>query len=136
MNAIDTNIWIYTYDESDPVKQREANDLVDSLFPLVLPWQVGCEFISASRRLAPQGFTREDAWNALGRIRKVCGIVAMPSAHVWDECGALHRGASIHFWDAILVACCRHAGVTRLYSEDLPGGLDLPGFEIINPFSA
>ena len=39
------------------------------------------------------------------------------------------------YWDALLVAASMEAGVTRLYSEDLPGRQPPPGLEIVNPFA-
>lgn len=57
MNAIDTNVWLYGQDTRDPQKQAIAQQLIATTRPLALPWQVGCEFIAASRKLAAVGFT-------------------------------------------------------------------------------
>ncbi len=65
MNAIDTNIWIYRYDARDPKKHSVAKNLISTVRPLALPWQVGCEFIAASRKLAHLGFDEAKAWAAL-----------------------------------------------------------------------
>jgi hypothetical protein len=51
MNAVDTNVWLYSHDTRDPRKQALAQQLIASTRPLALPWQVGCEFIAASRKL-------------------------------------------------------------------------------------
>lgn len=51
MNVVDTNIWIYCHDTRDPAKQQRARELVRTVRPLTLLWQVGCEFIAASRKL-------------------------------------------------------------------------------------
>ena len=56
MNAVDTNILIYVHDPRDPIKQTVASELVLSLADGLLLWQVVCEFLSASRKLAPLGF--------------------------------------------------------------------------------
>ena len=68
MNAVDTNIWLYSHDSRDPRKQALAQQLIDTLRSLVLPWQVGCEFIGASHKLAGQGFSEEKAWQALAAM--------------------------------------------------------------------
>ena len=31
MNAVDTNVWVYAYDESEPVKRQKATELLHSL---------------------------------------------------------------------------------------------------------
>ena len=65
MNVVDTNIWIYCHDKRDATKQAKAKEAVAAALPLALPWQVGCEFIAATRKLEPFGFTKETAWDAL-----------------------------------------------------------------------
>jgi len=40
MFAIDTNIWIYSQDKRDLLKQSVALELIATTRPLVLPWQV------------------------------------------------------------------------------------------------
>src|SRR4051812_48523075 len=65
MTAIDTNVWIYWHDVRDPVKQNIAAQVIATTPPLALPWQVGCEFVSAARKLIPFGFTEAQAWAAL-----------------------------------------------------------------------
>ena len=71
MNAIDANIWVYSHDIRDPDKQLLAQQLVATVRPLVLPWQVGCEFIAAYRKLAATGFDETMAWSALGDMRSM-----------------------------------------------------------------
>ena len=46
------------------------------------------------------------------------------------------RRRSLSSWDALLVASCLEAGVTRLYTEDFDDSLKAEGLEVINPFAA
>jgi predicted nucleic acid-binding protein len=55
MIALDTNVLIYCCDRRDARRQQLALDLVAGTTDGVLPWQVACEFIAASRKLADQG---------------------------------------------------------------------------------
>ena len=57
MNAVDTNVLIYVHDPRDRRKQAIASDLVENLSDGLLVWQTVCEFLSASRKLAPLGYT-------------------------------------------------------------------------------
>ena len=45
-----------------------------------------------------------------------------------------HLARGVSFWDSMLYAACLDTGVTRLYSEDVPGSA-IPGLEIVNPFA-
>ena len=60
-------------------------------------------------------------------------VVPSPAALVGAE--RLHVELRYSFWDALIVAACLDAGVTRLYSEDLPGREPPAGLEIVNPFA-
>jgi predicted nucleic acid-binding protein len=78
MITIDTNIWIYSHDTRYPDKQQRAQELIQEASPLTLPWQVGCEFIAASRKLEPFGFSEEDAWAALEDMCNMADAIPMP----------------------------------------------------------
>ena len=41
---------------------------------------------------------------------------------------------SLSHWDSMLLAACKEAGVTTLYSEDLDTGTDYNGLRVVNPF--
>ncbi len=42
---------------------------------------------------------------------------------------------SLSHWDAMLLAACKEAGVTTLYSEDMGAGTDYDGLAVVNPFA-
>ena len=53
MNAIDTNILLYAFDESEPIKQPQAKQLVRQRIlanDTVLLWQVAVELLGCLRR--------------------------------------------------------------------------------------
>ena len=136
MNAIDTNVWIYSHDSRDAAKQNRALDTIAAARPMVLPWQVGCEFIAASRKLLPLGFKSEDAWNSLADMQDVAARVALPDPADWPAARELQAAHMLSFWDALLVATCLRHGVTRLYTEYLGSPRTIGGLGLINPFPA
>jgi predicted nucleic acid-binding protein len=71
MNAVDTNVLIYVHADRDPVKQATADALVQSLTDAVLLWQVVCEYIAASRKLAASGYSVEMAWQDIRKLQTV-----------------------------------------------------------------
>ncbi|MEA2669272.1 MAG: hypothetical protein QOJ33_2206, partial [Chloroflexota bacterium] len=54
MNAVDTNIYVYSLDRREPVKQAKAQDLFRRLLtgtePTVMLWQVLGELVQCLRR--------------------------------------------------------------------------------------
>lgn len=133
MNAVDTNVLIYVQDPRDPAKQATASVLVSSLRDGVLLWQVACEYIAASRKLGPFGYSREQAFQDLGRLRRLW-TTKLPSWSVMDRAQALLTSYRLSFWDAMIVAASLEGGVTRLYSEDFDAYSRIDVLELINPF--
>ena len=133
MIALDTNVLIYCCDKRDLRRQQIALELVAGTADGVLPWQVACEFIAASRKLGDQGFTADQAWQRLAEFLALFPLI-MPTPGVLERARALHVQQRWAFWDATLVSACIESGVTRLYSEDLPGRTIEP-LEIVSPFA-
>ena len=135
MNAPDTNILIYAHDPRDSAKQATAIPLIQSLTDEVLLWQVACEYLNASRKLVPFGYSREDAWQDIRDLRRVWTTI-LPGWKVQDEAERLLSNYSLSFWDAMIIAACLEGGVNRLYSENFDGYSHVNGLEIANPFAA
>src|SRR5262245_23298701 len=120
MIAFDTNILLYAADRRDAQKQSISKSLISSCANVVMPWQVACEFIAASRKLSDHGFGADEAWHQLTLYLDVFPLVA-PSVSVLSRGRRLHIEQRLSFWDAMLVAACQEAGVKKLYTEDTPG---------------
>ena len=133
MIAFDTNVLLYACDRADPRRQAIALDLIANSRDGVLLWQVACEFVAASRKLSPQGFSASDAWNRLAEFLNLFPLV-LPTSSILARGKEFHVTRSVSFWDALILSACVEAGVTILYSEDVPGH-SLPGkLQVINPF--
>jgi predicted nucleic acid-binding protein len=133
MNAVDTNVLIYVHDYRDPKKQAAAKALISTLTDVVLLWQVACEYIAASRKLEPLGYSREKAWQDIHKLR-ILWMTQLPAWEVLERAEALMQRYSLSSWDALIISACLESGVTRLYSEDFDASTQAEGLEIINPF--
>jgi predicted nucleic acid-binding protein len=130
MIAFDTNILVYYFDERVPEKRAKARELIAGATDGVVVWQAACEFIAATRKLT--GFTPADAWESLYDFLAVFPLI-IPGAEALSIARSLHVDQGVSFWDSVLLGTCKEAGITRVYSEDLPGG-KVPGLEVVNPF--
>ena len=99
-----------------------------------LLWQVVCEYISASRKLVPLGYTRVQAWNDLRQLERLWKLLE-PDWRVVERTETITVNYSLSIWDALLVAACLEGGVTRLYSEDITGYSKIDTLELVNPFA-
>ncbi len=133
MNAVDTNILLYVHDPRDPNKQTVAKELIASLTNCALIWQVACEYVAASKKLAPLGFRQEDAWKELSRLQTIWFGVLPHWEHL-QRAESLMAARSISLWDALIIAISIESGITTLYAEDLAGLGTFPGLRLMNPF--
>jgi len=134
MNAVDTNVLIYVHDYRDPSKQAIAKTLVSTLTDAILLWQVACEYIAASRKLEPLGYSREKAWQDVHKLRMLWAT-QLPTWQILERAEVLMQRYSLSSWDALIVAACLEGGVTRLYTEDFDDSVRAEGLEVINPFA-
>ena len=134
MIAVDTNVLIYACDQADAKRHKVALDLITNAQDAVLLWQVGCEFISASRKLHKQGFTSTHAWNRLAEFRDLLPLV-LPTDGILARAKELHLVRKASLWDALILTACVEAGVDTFYFEDLPGFDDFEGVRVSTPSS-
>jgi predicted nucleic acid-binding protein len=134
MNAVATNVLIYVHDDREPEKNVLARELIDRLEEGVLVWQVACEYVVAARKLAPQGYTPQDARQDIDDLRHLWKT-ALPSWKVFVRSAGLMDRYSLSSWDSLLVAACLEAGVDSLYSENFSGYSEIDGLKIVNPFA-
>ena len=138
MTAVDTNVFIYALDADEPVKQAKAQQLLDRLSraagSTVLPWQVAGEILNNLRRSEAAGdLPAADVEPQLRTFLAMFPLV-IPTAAVFAHYFQLRARFRLSHWDTMLLAACKEAGVTTLYSEDMDAGTDYDGLRIVNPF--
>jgi len=135
MTAVDTNILIYIHDPRESDKQEIASNIVTSIDDGVLLWRVACEYIAASRKLEPLGYSWKEAWDDIHSLQLVWHTV-IPSWNLISDSKEIMSGFHLSFWDALIVSACLHSGVEKLYTEDFDAYSRIRNLEIINPFKA
>jgi predicted nucleic acid-binding protein len=134
MNAVDTNVLFYAHDPRDTTKRAIAKKLIESLSDGVLLWQVACEYIAVSRKLELFGYRSAHAWQYIRELQDAWDTL-LPTWETLEKTEGLMRRYSLSSWDALLVAACLEAGVTRLYTEDFDDSVRAEGLQVINPFA-
>lgn len=139
MNAVDTNVLVYRLDQSDPVKQAKARDLLRRLArsaePTVLPWQVLGELVRQLRYWQDHGrLTRDSLLRYVATFRRLFPL-SMPTASVLDRALELTGRYSLSHWDSMLLGACLAAGVDTLYTEDMGAPTTYDGIRLVNPFT-
>jgi predicted nucleic acid-binding protein len=139
MNAVDTNVLLYSVDNNEPVKQLKAQRFLEQLHsatePVVLLWQVLGELVQQLRRwrdqgkLTPAGFSQH-----VVAFRHLFPLM-LPTAEVFDTALSMADRFSLSHWDSMLLGACQAAGAKRLYTEDMGAPRTIDGIELINPFT-
>jgi predicted nucleic acid-binding protein len=138
MNAVDTNVLVYFFDDDEPSKQAQARELLEALVQpasqTLLLWQVAGELLSCLRRWQSTGKVSND--DVVAHIQDVLAMfpLALPIAMVIPRSLDLTSRYSLSHWDSMLVAACLEAGVETLYTEDLDDGANYDSVKIVNPF--
>jgi predicted nucleic acid-binding protein len=140
MNAIDTNIFVYALDATEPAKQARAREFVNGVFAspegTIIPWQVAVELLACLRRWESAGRMPSHEVQAQFSDFLTVWRLALPTTKLFEASFRVRQRHSLSHWDSLLIAACREAGVTSLYSEDMQHGADYDGVKIINPFAA
>jgi len=138
MNAVDTNVLLYSVDRNEPPKQLQAQQLLNQLHsvaePTILLWQVLGELAQQLRRWRDQGkLTPVEFSQHVKAFRYVFPLV-LPTAEVFDRAMSLAERFSLSHWDSMILGACQAAGAMRLYTEDIGAPRNIDGIELINPF--
>jgi predicted nucleic acid-binding protein len=131
-------VFIYAHDPTDPQKQSRAVSLVARLAgagSLVVSAQVLNEFYArATRPTTPPSLSHEQAAAIVVDIAASATVLPLTLA---TTVRALQGRADygLSWWDALLWATARENGITLIYTEDLPGMLEIDGVRYVNPFA-
>lgn len=131
---VDSNILVYSRDNSAGWKQKVAQQTLDEL------WLHACGTLSNQ-------VLQEFYWNIVRKIK--IPVLRNEAREIVEDyivwCGSttveeirtafqIENETLISFWDALIVACARTNGATRVLTEDMQHGQVIAGIEIVNPF--
>ncbi|MEI6810375.1 MAG: PIN domain-containing protein [bacterium] len=135
MNAdifIDTNILVYAHDNDAGEKHMRAKTIVEGLWVRretpVLSIQVLQELhVNLVRKhidvaLSAQIVSRYLSWRVVDNTR-----------HLLRQAFSEQQRWKLSYWDSLIIAAARMAGVSILWSEDLAVGQDYGGVSVVNP---
>jgi predicted nucleic acid-binding protein len=131
--TLDTNILFYAMDRDAGARHKVAMQIVDraSTFDCVLILQSLCEFYAAVTAKSKMPF--EEAEAQVNDWMELFPVVSATSKSLTKAMTAV-KEHTLSFWDAMLWAASREAGVTMLLSEDFQHDRMLDGIQFCNPF--
>ena len=133
---LDTNIFIYTYDNRDPIKQSIADNLVRSLVvegEAVISYQVIQEFFNWALVKGPVKMPHDEVQRFLTTTFRPLTVVPSSTALVSDAIRIQER-YRLSWYDSLIGSAAQHAGCRVLYSEDLQHGHQFGAVTVHDPF--
>lgn len=137
MNAVDTNILIYSIDRHEAAKQLKAQQLLQqqrsATEPTFLLWQVQAELVQQLRRWEDQGkLTHAEFLQHVQAFRRLFPLV-LPTATVLDRALDLAGRFSLSHWDSMILGACQEAAITTIYTEDMGAPRTIDSIHLVNP---
>ena len=130
---VDTNVFIYTVDQADLLKQQAARVWRAELWKSRrgrTSFQVLQEFFVNVTQKALS--SREDA---RAEVRDLLAWNPVPVNAITLEHGwKIQDHYKLSFWDALIVAAAKQALCGYVLTEDLQAGQDFDGVMVVNPF--
>jgi len=132
--TLDTNLLVYAVDRDAGERHHEAIDIVDRAVDqdCVLTLQVLAEFFHAVTRKGKLPIA--DAAEQVNDWQMLFPVVAADVQALIRAMSAVQHH-SLSFWDALLWATAKAAGVNVLLSEDFQDRRELEGVQFRNPFA-
>ena len=133
---IDTNIFVYAFDQNEPIKREKANNIIKRALVEnkgCISYQVVQEFINVSTRKFVAPLTIPDCQKYLDKILS-------PLCTIFTSIDLYHRALDIterwklSFYDSLIIAAAIQAECSILYSADLQHNQKIQSLSIINPF--
>jgi predicted nucleic acid-binding protein len=139
MNAVDTNIFLYSLDRNEPAKQVKAQQMLRQLSTLPQPtfllWQVLGELVQQLRRWKEQGrLTAAEFLQHVQAFRHLFPLI-LPTAAVLDRALDLAGRFSPSHWDSMILGARQEARIATRHTEDMGAPRNIDGIQLINPLS-
>lgn len=133
---LDTNVFIYSFDQSHPDKRLRASGLISDALSTecgVCSSQVVQEFTNVALRRFATPMTAAQCRSYLDTVLlPLCRHY--PSPETYHDALALHERYSLSWYDSLIVAAAMALECDKLCSEDLQDGLEIGKLTISNPF--
>lgn len=133
---LDTNVFVYSYDEREAVKRSIADGLIQSLAvsgEATISFQVIQEFFNIVMFKIPQRMPHDDAQQYLTTIFRPMHIVA-PSITLLSDAIRIQQRYRLSWYDSLIVSAAQQGGCHTLYSEDLQHGQRFDSVTVQDPF--
>ena len=134
---VDTNVFVYRHDLSDPVKQELAQQWIELLVHTRkgrLSYQVLQELSATLTRTRGPSFRPSEAREIVEALAAWQPVQI--DLFVLQRAWAVQERYRISWWDSLIVAAAQASACRILLTEDLQDAQVFDGVRIVNPFAS
>jgi len=133
---IDTNILVYSFDESDLKKQIKAKEIIGNAlnnYNGCISYQVIQEFLNVATQMFEKPLTKNDCFKYMTNVLEpLCEIFT--SVELYQDAMEIKEGWKYSFYNSLIIAAALKANCNILYSENLQHEQRIRDLIIVNPF--
>jgi predicted nucleic acid-binding protein len=133
---LDTNIFVYMFDEQAPAKAKVAMRLIRRAADTgegIISFQVVQEFFNVAMRRFPKPMNAAEAEQYLLTVlRPLLAIQSSPAIYL--RALRIMEKHRLSWYDSLIVAAALEGQCEKLHSEDFQHGRWIEGLQIVNPF--
>jgi predicted nucleic acid-binding protein len=133
---IDTDIFVYSFDKTQPVKQERSLALIQNGMQSglgIISTQVIQEFLNVATRRFAVPMKPEDSKAYLKLVMyPLCQVY--PDLSLYESCLNIQSETGYSFYDALILAAAVQGACETIYSEDLSTGQDFRAVKVVNPY--
>jgi len=133
---LDTNIFVYSFDQSQPEKMEKARAIIDDALQKssgIISYQVIQEFINVATRKFAVPLKLKDVKEYLRLVlNPLCQVY--PDLELYETSLDLQNETGYSFYDSLILSAALHGGCSVIYSEDLRSWQYVHSLRIVNPF--
>ena len=134
---VDTNVFVYLHDDSEPEKKLRADDWIAFLVGHRsgrVSFQVLQEFYTILTRKLKLGFEEGEPQKI---VRELASWQPIPiDFAVLEHAWLLEEHYSLSWWDALIVAAAQTCECEILLTEDLQHGQMFSAVRVVDPFKS
>jgi len=133
---LDTNIFIYSFDSQNPVKQKIAGDLIQKGIDNrhgFISYQVVQEFLNVATKKFNKPLKKADSKLYLSAVLMPLWKI-YPGKELYTSAITISGRFNYSFYDCLIIASALEGSAGILYSEDLQHGQTIDSLRIVNPF--
>ena len=134
---LDTNILVYTFDETTPLIRAKARELVEMALTTglgVISYQVVQEFLNVATKKFVAPLSGADGRAYLEQVlAPLCKV--WPTTELYAQALEIRETSGYGFYDSLIVASAVTGGCHKLYTQDLQAGRRFGPVTVVDPFA-